>query len=318
MGRKSKFINHVATTLGLMLLSIVAHAEETKCIKTNSKNKVHDEVPQDYVGYCGLFALRTAMHQFRCDVDPTNCKMPAILEMINEVQNKLSDRDQGYVELLKRAGEVGIRDESCMPYEKFFPREKNEAVTWDWAQRSSFYTYRALHIPVKPTAEVTRDNWGLIFTALNISRSEQLKSKVEERFASELNRYVQNKNCESRRYPRAALKSDVMDYKKIRHHIDRGNTVLMGLQIPQPGSQSVGGHSVALRNYRQTCCLGLCSTEYEVLDSLGLYWAKSPSGRWVSESEIQNVQGIMSYFHFIEKQAATGPQPTRVKTPITK
>jgi len=66
--------------------------------------------------------------------------------------------------------------------------------------------------------------------------------------------------------------------------LDNGKSVLVALEIPQTKESSVvGPHAVVVTNYKRKCCANVCVAKYQLLDSLGFYWAQNSSDGWVSE-----------------------------------
>ncbi len=280
----------ISLVSALCLISTPSEGEESVCKETGSKNKVHMDNISDYVGFCGLHAMRASIHQLRCKVDPDNCVLPSILEIV-KADKELPRQNDDYAKLLQQFGTGRpLKDESCIPFDGFFKHSSRELPTWDWSNRYAFYSFKAMKIELEPTSDVRKDNNSLIEEMLGITEKDTqafIKLKTESRFKTALDNYVGNKKCEPRKTPEFRVKRTMFSPANLQKQLLDGDSVLVPLEVAQPGTSIIGPHEILVTNFRKTCCLQRCVTQYQVIDSLDLYWVKGQTANmWISEKDL--------------------------------
>ena len=68
--------------------------------------------------------------------------------------------------------------------------------------------------------------------------------------------------------------------KKLRE----GHAFFMGLMIQPRDGKAGGPHATTVVNFRKKCCMGVCYNQYQLIDSLNIYWAPHENGNWVDEA----------------------------------
>lgn len=275
--------------------SSFAFAQEMKCHTDETKNKVYMQTVLDHVGFCGLMAFRAQLHQYRCKLDSKNCELPAIVDIVklSNVGSVMSS-EKSYQKFVNDISiGVSLKDETCTPFEGFFKPYPGPLPPWEWKELFTFQILRSIGVELKPEQEDNiRKNWPLIQKQLKIGPSDVFKDVVLKKFQEAINVYSNNPQCKARKIPAFKVQFFPYSQTELINQLKAGNESLLDLRVLQPDGKKTGPHAILVTNHRTTCCSGICLTQFQVIDSLGTYWALQNKGKqWVSEQELTNVIG---------------------------
>ena len=100
------------------------------CSVDGSKNKPAMEPLGDHVGFCMVFAIRSLIHQFRCQNQDYECTIPASLDILNSafaLDNEPKKRNA--IETLKAINSRGtIADENCLKFANLFEPSQESGI----------------------------------------------------------------------------------------------------------------------------------------------------------------------------------------------
>lgn len=264
-----------------------------------------DPMP-DHVGYCGNFAFRAMLHQFRCQQSQELCKLPAVLDIL--ATNAKEFGVAHYFEIMGGKSTIdavlergSIPSEECLKFESIFPiREqgtesasKNYSVTYSNAVTDAFSQYLTFDekvllkdhsniCPLRPWSNLTIEEQKKVVG--------KLARSVNKKIGEVIGAASDKSGCPRLPIPPADRKMTRVETAKkaltaIEQQVKLGHAVMAGLVIQQPGGTARGPHAITVTNTRQTCCGRICVKEFQVIDSLGYYWTKAVNG-WVSEQSL--------------------------------
>jgi hypothetical protein len=265
----------------------------------------------DYVGFCGPMALRVLLHEYRCEIDPSNCKLPSVLNLVKISKvlgvkaSQGEDQDKASKVFMEKLSEgVKIQNEECVPITNFFRPYEGDLSSYDWGQLSMFYKLRAVGIEIPVTKEPIKDNWMKIQMGLNLAPKDNFLDVLEGKISKKLDDFLLNSHCKEIPVPPFTLRAAKFSKENLLKELKAGRKALVNLVIPQSGTGKKGPHAIAVVNSQKTCCSGLCSTRYQTVDSLGTYWAPQNKGNdWVTESELLDAVDRSSIITTFEKPA---------------
>jgi hypothetical protein len=283
----------------LTLCSPKAEALEARgaCTTSGSKNKVFMKSQPDPVGYCGAFAFRALLHQHRCRVDPKNCALPSVVDILAKtIKHYPKDwiTAPGYMLTAMQKEGGGVADENCLRFSSFWkdaPKNGEAGSTYN----QTFMTAVLERMKAKIPSDGRYANCEYCEYSKLKSQLGQL-DKVTREIAGALDKLSEDLNLEKRRFAEASrcVRRKIPDTKvhftnqtgkpeTLIGLLDGGSSVLTPLFIKEPDGKAQGHHAIVVTNYRQKCCAGACVRRYQVIDSLGFYWAPGATDGWVDE-----------------------------------
>ncbi|MGE0763118.1 MAG: hypothetical protein AB7N80_07570 [Bdellovibrionales bacterium] len=249
------------------------------------------------MGFCAYFAYRVLLHQYRCELTPENCRLPAVLSLIN-AGNQSKDVKMSLGEAMKRFAQGGgTADEECLKFENYYkPLAAKPGQSWE-----QIYDSNTIRIAAEAQQQRCEAN-GVSYTPISesklvasplslfpagTSKAEAYKA-IAQLMREHLTKYYKAKNCpETPMPPHSTANAKFKSTQQLQELLQRGRTIFAVLHVKQPNGKSYGPHAVAVTNFRKKCCLGLCVTQYQVIDSLGHYWAEGgAANEWVSEDDL--------------------------------
>lgn len=306
-----RFFLYQIILLGLAVASLSLAA--TTCTREGSKNTVWMKQVNDHVGYCGFFAYRALIHQFRCREDRLNCQQPSVLDMINQADElkKQYKKEFGFEDLdfpsflLKHMTE--IKDETCLPFQSFFKLQRQNSQTKDssWSDAFGIAWERAL----------AYDKHSRCFNGNKLCYSPfytkaEYNKMVQSYLQSLLPAFIKRQKCSDRLVPKNKVVQAQATTEKLKHILMSGNSALVGLIIPEFNGKRIDPHAVVVTNYKTVCCLNICTTSYQLLDSLGFYWSKTHYNGWVSETELfENINKQNPTLTYLQSMQDTADLP---------
>ena len=309
----------VRTLLIFLLLQIIPRISiaEVKCKVEESHNKVWMEPKSDHVGFCGGFATRVALHQYRCDMDEKNCVIPSVPGLLSvgwktpaHFPDPMDIRANNPAHLLESVKASGvIEDESCAPFEEHFSEKMDLSTPTSFQVPFNFYYYNS--IKKQMTCEEIKVLKSKTFEL--IGDSVRILKKAQEAFYGNIAEFVNQRNCNKRPFPSFQDKMDRATKNNIIRELKSGHTLITPLLVHPPDSSERGPHAVAVANYRTKCCGDICWTKYQVIDSLSYYWAKSANDTWVSEEDLIDQLQPEGMITWLEKPKVSNPKTAEMQ-----
>ncbi len=288
-------------------MHFVSLKKKTATIETplpaSSSNLVTKAEIADHVGYCEFFAYRSLLHQFYCKQAPDTCTQPAVLDLINigedlPVKGRAS-RAHVFSHFAQRKY---ILSEACLPFAEYYPPLELSPQA-NWSEINSKYMQKTFDDQLQLSFDQKANHFDKGYfkdKAISIQQlNEQLaitpsETGVDKRPAImrnvlryNMNLFIASKNCEKIAIPPFVAHEELeVSAHLIKQKLAAGHQVVTQLFIPEPDGKSTGNHALVVANYKTECFSGFCTTRYQLLDSLGLYWSKSRVDGWVSEEEL--------------------------------
>jgi hypothetical protein len=298
--RLSSFKSVAFIAIGSGFLALIVNAQQTApstCVTTGSNNRVYMEQVSDSVGFCGAFAFRSALNQFICRERNGDCALPSVNAILGQTFAWFGPAH--ITSPLNLRGGMAfssfiIPTEECFPFASFWG-EANER-TLRQGTFEDFYFHRMLaHVETKvidPTLSCAirniYDNEKILPQNLGAILGRAFESTFRDLHSTSQARANQQ-NCRKVTSPPFDVNFDpyLGDMSALINFLDQGRAVIVGLRVPQPNQQSAGRHAVTVVNHRRQCCAGICSTQYQILDSMGFYWAPNANEGWVNEADLK-------------------------------
>ena len=260
------------------------------CTTTASSNKLFMKSQPDHVGHCGAFAFRALLHQHRCKMDPKNCALPSVVDIIAK-STKHNRKDLVMVtgmmlDALQRDG-GSVADEKCLSYSSFWPTPAGAGEKISYNQNYAAMTLERMKSSM-PNAEYCKIRSQLGQLDRVSKEIAAAITKVGEDVYVEKRKFAEASRCPRRPLPRAnlAYTRNTGGPETLMGLLDQGHSVMTPLFLKEPDGTTRGYHAVVVTNYRQKCCAGVCVRSFQVIDSLGYYWAQpgASTDGWVDES----------------------------------
>lgn len=250
------------------------------------------------MGFCGTFAFRALIQQYNCRENNGNCKLPAINGLIGQTfrtfgPTRITD-PLALTQALSATNFVTV-SEACYPFSSYWgaPSERSlRQGTYD-----DLYFHRMLDTVT--TNNMTADQNCLARAIWETDKSLVTQINHLLGYAFQATFRELGTNVSSRLEGGVCERSSITPFKvhshpysgdmaAVRRLLDQGQSIMVGLTIPQPNGQGRGSHGITIVNHRETCCHGICSRQYQILDSLNFYWTRNSADGWVNESDLQS------------------------------
>lgn len=283
---------------------------EVTCTADASANKVHMPEVSDPVGYCATFAVRALLHEFRCAEDGKNCELPAMLDLIRDSRKHYDHiESNGPINLLNalEAEGLAVADEKCLSYREFWDSSENpalEKLTFQTGFTDAVFAKVEHRLSLADRCTLKAIGAGLPLTGVNFAGFIERQANA---LLEEMNAFAEKQKCPRRKIPpfeKWALRYED-DPAPIKMLLKQGHSLMVSLEVPEPDGKRSGPHAVTLTNFREECCAGVCVAKYQVLDSLGHYWAPSAHDGWVSDVDLENRIIAKSAVLFLRKKDET-------------